>query len=73
MNDEHETPGLEHYEKATAALLDASQIPANSDETNPAADRTIAEAQVHATLACWEALADIAAELNIMRRQHQGY
>lgn len=68
-----EIPGFEHAATARQSLRDAGQMPANHDETNPAADRTIAEAQVHASLAIWEALADIAAELHIMRRQREDY
>lgn len=66
-------PGQEHHDQAVTALCDASQMPANHDETNPAADRTIAEAQVYATLAVWEVLADIAQELTLIRRRGQDY
>jgi hypothetical protein len=62
-------PGFDHAKTARESLGSASQIPASHDETNPAADRTIAEAQVHASLAIWQALADIAQELHIIRRQ----
>lgn len=63
--------GQEHYDTAKELLGDAGQIPANHDDTNPASVRTIAEAQVHATLAAYEALVDIASELSIIRKQHE--
>lgn len=64
-------PGQEHHDQAVTALRDAGQMPSNHDETNPPADRTIAEAQVYATLAVWEAMADVAAELRIAREQRE--
>lgn len=43
----------EHYAEAVRLLAAAREIPANGDETNPAATLLIAEAQVHATLATY--------------------
>lgn len=67
-----DVPGKTSADAAQEALVSASKIPANNDETNPAAMLILAEAQVHATLAVWEALADVAAELSIIRRQREG-
>ena len=61
-------PGSDFAAQAEQSLRDASQIPASHDETNPAGDRTIAEAQVQAALAVWSALADIAQELTLIRK-----
>ena len=70
---DYEIPGRDEYQHAVASLKDAGQIPASHDETNPAGDRTIAEAQVYASLAIWSALADIAQELHLIRRQREDY
>lgn len=43
----------EHYAEAERLLALAATFPADPDETNPAATLTIAEAQVHATLATY--------------------
>lgn len=43
--------GPEHYLEAERLLAIEATIPANNDETNPAAMQTIAEAHIHATLA----------------------
>jgi hypothetical protein len=43
--------GADRYQEAGMALAEAAQTPSNFDETNPAADRALAEAQVQATLA----------------------
>lgn len=43
--------GADRYQEAYQALAEAAKIPTNHDETNPAADRALAEAQVQATLA----------------------
>lgn len=63
-------PGREHAQRAEvaqeAAAAKQADGPGGPDYT--AAD-ALADAQVHATLACWEALADIAAELSIIRKQ----
>jgi hypothetical protein len=45
------TTGSEHYREAERLLAEAALILRNADDTCPEADRTIAEAQVHATLA----------------------
>lgn len=62
--------GQGHYETAKTRLSDASDIHPAFDE-GAAADRAIAEAQVHASMAIYEALADIAAELTMIRRQRE--
>ena len=43
--------GPEHFQEAERLLDMAGEIPARDDDTNPGAALTIAEAQVHATLA----------------------
>lgn len=61
-------PGRENYDLALGLLGCAGEIPAHHDETNPAAAEVIAEAQVRATMATWEALADIADTLTLLLR-----
>jgi len=58
-------PGREHYQDAKRCLTAV-----NDDSESSMA--LLAEAQVHTLLACWEALADIAAELSIIRKQGNG-
>lgn len=72
MSTDPHIPGREHYELATVAQDAAAARQANGP-TGPdyAPAEALADAQVHATLACWEALADLAAELSIMRKQHE--
>ena len=59
-------PGQEHYDITLALLGQAAKIPAQHGESNPGAAVALAEAQVRATLAVYEALADIAGELALM-------
>jgi len=61
-------PGQEHYGITLALLGQSAKIPAQHDESNPGAALVLAEAQVRATLAVYEALADIAGELALMRK-----
>ncbi len=48
--------GPEHYIQGEQLLAKAGAIPANHDETNPAATLLIAEAHVHMTAALTEAI-----------------
>ena len=64
-------PGREHCDRADTLLDIANDMRSAYDETNPAADRAIAEAQARASMAIYEALTDIAAELSIIRKQHE--
>jgi len=61
-------PGQEHYDITLALLGQAGKILAQHDESNPGAAVVLAEAQVRATLAVYEALAGIAGELTFMRK-----
>ena len=61
-------PGQEHYGITLALLGQSAKIPAQHDESNPGAAVVLAEAQVRATLAVYEALVDIAGELTFMRK-----
>ena len=61
-------PGQEHYGITLALLGQAAKIPAQHGESNPGAAVVLAEAQVRATLAVYEALVDIAGELTFMRK-----
>jgi hypothetical protein len=61
--------GPEHYREAER-LITAGEHDEDSDADLVVRD--IAQAQVHATLATFDLLADIAAELQIIRKQHEG-
>jgi len=65
-------PGQEHYDITLALLGQSAKIPGQHGESSPGAAVVLAEAQVRATLAVYEALAGIAGELTLMGKWREG-